>query len=81
MKDESIRLKIAFNEDRNLRMFTKESVSGRREELLGFYAQGLSQVSIKQSLLVLVTLVKFSIHGIVLKELDMAKMTTYAHAC
>lgn len=62
-------------------MSTKESVSGRREELPGFYAQGLSQVSIKQSLSVLVTLVKFSIHGTVLKELDMVKMIMNAHAC
>ena len=54
-------------------MSTKESVSDRKEELTGFYAQGLSQVSIKQSLLVLVILVKFSIHGIVLKELDWLK--------
>lgn len=29
----------------------------------------------------LVTLVKFSIHGTVLKESDMAKMTTHAHVC
>ena len=62
-------------------MSTKESVSDRKEELPGFYAQGLSQVSMKQSLLVLVILVKFNIHGIVLKELDMVKMTKYAHTC
>ena len=35
----------------------------------------------KAESLVWVTLVKFSIYGTVLKESDMAKMTTHAHVC